>query len=201
VSPPRDDRSAFSGHTRTDTPGPVIGFVGPSGAGKTTLLVGVLPLLRAAGLRTGVVKHAHHGFDLDPPGKDSHRVRVAGAAEVLLSTRGGWALLAATDDERPRLLEIVRRLGWDRLDLALVEGFQGEPYPKIEVLRGESARPVRYLDDPWVVAVAATGALPAATALPVLDLDSPERIASFVLAFARWWRAGPAGSRDPGGTT
>jgi molybdopterin-guanine dinucleotide biosynthesis adapter protein len=130
----------------------VLGFVGWSGSGKTTLLVAVLPLLRAAGLSVSTVKHAHHGFDMDLPGKDSYRHREAGAHEVLVASGDRWALLHEIVGEEPLLPALLRRM--DAVDLVLVEGFKSHPYPKLEVYRPALGKPPLWPDDREIVAVA-----------------------------------------------
>jgi molybdopterin-guanine dinucleotide biosynthesis protein B len=130
----------------------VLGFVGWSGSGKTTLLVSVLPVLRAAGLSVSTVKHAHHGFDMDQPGKDSHRHRDAGAHEVLVASGRRWALLHEVVGEEPLLPALLRRM--DPVDLVLVEGFKSHPYPKLEVHRPALGKPPLWPADRDIVAVA-----------------------------------------------
>jgi molybdopterin-guanine dinucleotide biosynthesis protein B len=169
----------------TGKPSPaVIGFVAPSGTGKTTLLCALVPILRARGLRVGAVKHTHHGFDLDRPGKDSHRLREAGVERMLLVGPGRWALLAEDPGEAGDTLDrALAHMEGGGLDLVLVEGYRGARYPKIELCRQPAGEPPLYIGDPAVVAVAASGPLPAPTRLPVLPLDEPEEIADFILAF------------------
>ncbi len=164
----------------------VVGVVAPSGTGKTTLLCRVVPILRARGLRVGAVKHAHHGFDLDRPGKDSHRLREAGVEQILLVGPERWALLGeAEPGEQDTLERALERMDAERLDVILVEGYRGSRYPKIEVYRDAIGEPPLHPADPSVIAVATNGPLPAPTTLPVLPLDDPERVASFLLRFVR----------------
>jgi molybdopterin-guanine dinucleotide biosynthesis protein B len=111
----------------------VLGIVGWSGSGKTTLLTALIPLLRARGLSVSTVKHAHHGFDMDRPGKDSYRHRAAGAHEVLVATAQRWALLHEVDGPEPDLPALLSRLA--PVDLVLVEGFKTHAFPKLEVHR------------------------------------------------------------------
>jgi molybdopterin-guanine dinucleotide biosynthesis protein B len=162
---------------------PLIGFAGFSGAGKTTLLTAVLPLLAQRGVRVGMVKHAHHNFDIDHPGKDSYELRKAGARQVLVASSRRWALMTENETEQePRLSELIARLDHTRLDLILVEGFKHEPIPKIEVHRSTLPHPLLCNTDPNIIAVACdrgfTGRLP----IPRLDLDAPETIAEFIAA-------------------
>ena len=164
----------------------MLGFVAPSGTGKTTLLAKIVPILRRHGLKVGAVKHSHHGFDLDRPGKDSYRLREAGVQEMLLVSARHWALLVDEPENDPTPLEeVVRRLYLGRLDVVLVEGYRGTEFPKIELRRREVAEPPLYGRDPSVIAVATDGDLPEPTDLPVLPLDDPEPVADFILAFIR----------------
>ena len=164
----------------------VLGFVAPSGTGKTTLLCALVPILRARGLRVGAVKHTHHGFDLDHPGKDSHRLREAGVERMLLVGPGRWALLADDEGDAGDTLDrALAHMDGGGLDLVLVEGYRGARFPKIELCRAALGEAPLYPGDATVVAVAASGALPAPTELPVLPLDEPEAIADFILAFMR----------------
>lgn len=136
----------------------VLGLVGWSGAGKTTLLARVLPLLVARGLRVATLKHAHHDFDIDLPGKDSYEHRRAGASEVIVSSARRWAHIHELRDEaEPSLADLLRRIG--PCDLVVVEGFKRERHPKLEVYRPALGKPPLYLDDPLIRAVATDGAL------------------------------------------
>jgi molybdopterin-guanine dinucleotide biosynthesis protein B len=162
---------------------PVLGFVGSSGSGKTTLLEHVVGLLTDAGVRVGVLKHAKPGFGIDQnPGKDSHRLRAAGADQVLVASRDQWALMGRQADplREPSLHEMLGHLDATGLDGALVEGFGHERYPKIEVYRPAHGRPPQcWPDDPSVIAVASD--VPLATAPAVwLDLNDPVSVARFV---------------------
>ena len=163
---------------------PVIGVVGASGSGKTTLLEQLVGLLTEAGIRVAVVKHARPGFDLDAdPGKDSHRLRSAGADQVLVASRDRWALMARQADplREPSLDQMLRRLDASALDLILVEGFGHEQYPKIEVYRPAHGRPPQcWPEDPSVVAVASDETLDTAPATR-LDLNDPGSVARFVV--------------------
>lgn len=165
-------------------PLPTLCFVGSSGSGKTTLLTRLLPRLRAAGLRVAVVKHAHHGFDLDRPGKDSYRVREAGAAQVLVASRRRWVLMTELDGtDEPTLAELLARLDPAAIDLVLAEGFAGEACPKIEVYRAAHGEPPKcWPADPAVVAVASD--VPVVVDEPGvrLDLNDPDEVCRFVLS-------------------
>lgn len=164
---------------------PVVGFVGASGTGKTTLISAVLPFLRAAGLRVGVLKHARHGFDMDRPGKDSYRVREAGAAQVLVASRERWVLLSELDpgQAEPPFRELLDRFDPGLVDVVLAEGFAGESYPKIEVYRpSHGAPPKCWPRDPMIIAVATDAPLEVAAPVRRLDLNAPEIVAEFLLA-------------------
>ncbi len=158
----------------------VIAFTAPSGTGKTTLLTALLPHLRRAGLRLGAVKHSHHRVEWDRPGKDSHRLREAGAEEVLLAAGGRWALFAEPP-ESPAFTDLLGRLDAG-LDLVLVEGFGDEPLPRIRLYR-QGVGPVPSWDDPRLIAVASD--IPLAAPVPRLDLNDPEAIARFILEYHR----------------
>lgn len=168
-------------------PLPLLGFCAwGSGIGKTTLLISLIPLLNQHGLKVSVVKHAHHAFDIDTPGKDSYRIRAAGAVQTMLGSRNRWALMTelkhlAPDLTEPSLAELLTHLDTSIVDLILVEGFKREPIPKIEVFRPLLGNPLLADYDPNVIAVAADG--PVATSLPQLDLNDVPAIADFVLAW------------------
>jgi molybdopterin-guanine dinucleotide biosynthesis protein MobB len=146
-------------------------------------LTQVLPLLRENGLRVGLVKHAHHGFDPDIPGKDSYRLRKAGAIQTLVASRRRRALITELAEERePELEELLAELDPNRLDLVLVEGFRGEAIPKIEVHRPDLGQPALFPQRPEIRAVACDG--PPGTdpgSRPLLDLNRPEAVAEFIL--------------------
>lgn len=161
---------------------PIIGVTAFSGTGKTTLLKQLIPLLRARGLRVGVIKHTHHDFDVDRPGKDSYELRHAGAAETLLASGRRWALMVETDGEGdPELARLLERMDQRNLDLVLVEGFKHERFPKIELHRPSLGKPLLFPDDPDVIAVAADAPIGRETQLPLLDLNDPEVIVAFIL--------------------
>jgi len=156
----------------------VLGVVGWSGSGKTTLLVAVLPLLRASGLTVSTIKHAHHGFDMDRPGKDSHRHRLAGAHEVLVASSRRWALLHESEDGlQEDMGHLLARM--DPVDLVLVEGFKSHAYPKLEVFRPALGKPSLWDQEPQVVAVA-SDSTPDIGARTLLPLNQPETIASWI---------------------
>jgi len=160
----------------------VIGFSGYSGAGKTPLVVGVFASLAVAGPRVSVVKHAHHDFDIDHPGKDSWRHRQAGAFEVVIASRRRLAKIREFPIEvQPTVHQLLAELV--ECDWALVEGFKHADLLKIEVWRAALGKPVQYPDDPFIVALATDSAtaLPQPTALPLLDLNAPDAVADFLL--------------------
>ncbi|TPQ30157.1 molybdopterin-guanine dinucleotide biosynthesis protein B [Bradyrhizobium guangdongense] len=159
----------------------VIGLAGWSGAGKTTLLTRLIPHFRADGLRVSVIKHAHHHFDVDVPGKDSWRHREAGAAEVLVSSERRWALMHELRGEgEPRLPELLEKLAL--VDLVVVEGFKREPHRKIEVHRAANNKPLLFPDDPGIVGIATD--TPIETRLPTVHLDDIPAVAALLLRSA-----------------
>jgi molybdopterin-guanine dinucleotide biosynthesis adapter protein len=160
----------------------VIGLAGWSGAGKTTLLVKLIPEFRRRGLTVSTIKHAHHAFEIDQPGKDSFEHRQAGAGEVLIASSGRWALVhELRGDPEPPLAALLRRLS--PADLVIVEGFKAQRHPKIEVYRAANKRPFLFRDAANVRAIAADVAIPAAP-VPVVHLDDVPAIADQVLAAA-----------------
>ena len=155
----------------------VIGLAGWSGAGKTTLLARVMPHLLGQGLRVSVIKHAHHSFDVDVPGKDSWVHRQSGAAEVLVSSGRRWALMhELRGAPEPRLPELLKRMS--PVDLVIVEGFKSEPHRKIEVHRAANGKPMLFPDDPGIVGIATDAELK--TTLPVAHLDDIPAIAAMM---------------------
>lgn len=161
---------------------PVVGFAAYSGTGKTTLLVQLLRLFTARSLRVGVVKHAHHTFEIDYPGKDSYELRHAGASQVLVGSRQRWALMAEMPEPAESALAYhLAHLDMGNLDLVLVEGFKPESIPKIELHRPSLGNPLIYPDDADVIAIATDAPLPAPVPMPVLDLNAPEAIAAFIV--------------------
>ncbi|HXH03019.1 MAG TPA: molybdopterin-guanine dinucleotide biosynthesis protein B [Candidatus Competibacteraceae bacterium] len=168
---------------------PVLGFAAYSGTGKTTLLRLVIPLLRARGLRLGLLKHSHHSFEIDHPSKDSYRLRQAGASQVLVTSSRRTVLmsrsLAHGDESLPQLLA---RLDSVELDLILVEGFKRQPIPKIELHRPNLGLPLLCRQDRHIIAVASDAPPPPDIALPWLDLNAPPLVVDFILT---WWRSQP----------
>jgi molybdopterin-guanine dinucleotide biosynthesis protein B len=156
----------------------VIGFIGYSNTGKTTLIEKLIPLFTARGLKVSTVKNAHHGFDMDRPGKDSFRYRQAGSQQVLIATSERWALLTEVRGGPAPLEQLIGQLA--PCDLVLVEGFKSEGhFPRIEVRRSSSSEPPIFPHDPNVIAVAADHAID--TALPVLDLNDAAKISKFIV--------------------
>ena len=156
----------------------IFGIAGWSGSGKTTLLEKLIPQFTARGVKVSVIKHAHHGFDIDRPGKDSYRHREAGASEVLLACNDRWALMhERRDDGDVTLDELLSRLA--PCDLVLIEGFKQEPVPKLEVYRPENGKPPLFPERPDIIAVATDAALDCT--LPKLPLNDIAAIADFVM--------------------
>ena len=164
----------------------IIGIAGYSGSGKTTLIEKVVPVLVREGLRVSLVKHAHHEFDVDQPGKDSYRHRHAGCSEVLVSSSKRWALMhELRGAAEPSLQDQLKHLS--PCDLVIVEGFKAEPIPKIEVHRRAGHTPLLYPEDPNVVAVATDE--PLDTKLPQVGLDDAEALAQFIIQYVGFNRA------------
>src|SRR5271156_4172602 len=177
ISPPKKrDRKPYSMPMR------VIGLAGWSGAGKTTLITKVIPVLRGRGLKVATVKHAHHEFDLDRPGKDSWLHREAGASEVAVVSSRRWALIHELSGEpEPPLTDILAKLS--PVDLVIIEGFKRHAHPKLEIYRTAVGKPLISPEDECIVAIASDVPLPRAH-LPVLMLDDIEGIANVLLAEA-----------------
>lgn len=163
---------------------PVLGIAAWSGAGKTTLLTRILPLLRDEGLRVGMLKHAHHEFDIDHPGKDSYELRKAGAGQVLVASDRRWALMVeAPSAAHVSLWDMLARLDRDTLDLILVEGFRHERFPKLELHRTALGKPLLFPDDDAIIALVSD--TPVTTTLPQLDINDPAAVAAFIVNFCR----------------
>jgi molybdopterin-guanine dinucleotide biosynthesis protein B len=165
----------------------IFGLAGWSGSGKTTLMTALIPELIARGVTVSTVKHAHHDFDVDKPGKDSWRHREAGAREVMVSSSRRWALMhELRGAAEPGLDALLARM--IPVDLVLVEGFKRHPHPKLEVCRPALGLPPLHPDDPHIVAIACDEDLPRVP-LPCLPLGDPGRVAEFILAhqgFRQW---------------
>ena len=155
-----------------------IGFAGWSGSGKTTLIEKLIPQFTRRSLRVSLIKHAHHTFDVDQPGKDSYRHRQAGASEVLVTSSRRWVLMHELHGEQePKFEEQLRHLS--PCDLLIVEGFKYAPIPKIEVWRAETGEPLLHSNDPHFVAVATDARIE--SRLPILDLNNVDAISAFVV--------------------
>ncbi|MEK9951201.1 MAG: molybdopterin-guanine dinucleotide biosynthesis protein B [Curvibacter sp.] len=171
----------------------VVGFAGYSGSGKTTLVEQLIPALKLRGLRVSVVKHAHHKFDVDHPGKDSHRHREAGAFEVVIASNRRLALMREYEREQePKVHHLIAEL-YDGVDWVLVEGFKSSDLLKIEVWRADNGKPVRYPDDDFIAAVATDDAvrLPVPTGLDVLDLNDPDAVAGWLVTHGERFEYNP----------
>ena len=168
-----------------DFPRPLLGFVAYSGTGKTTLLEKLIPALKRRGLRIGLIKHAHHEFDIDTPGKDSYRLRKAGATQVMVASNKRWAIINENDIEQqePNLAELLQQLDPQRFDLLLVEGFKHEAYPKIELWRQELEKPLLYPQDENIIAFACDGPPPQPLTQPWLDINDISAIADFIIGW------------------
>jgi molybdopterin-guanine dinucleotide biosynthesis protein MobB len=165
----------------------IIGLAGWSGSGKTTLITKLIPRLIERGVKVSTLKHAHHGFDLDQPGKDSFFHRAAGATEVIISSAKRWAILHELREEPEwDLRALVGKMS--PVDLVLVEGFKRDAFPKLEIHRAANGKSLIHPEDPHVVAIASDIALPQAN-VPVIDLNDIEAIADLLLA-----RAVPVGA-------
>lgn len=160
----------------------IIGLAGWSGSGKTTLIKKLIPRLIGRGVKVSTLKHAHHGFDLDQPGKDSFFHRAAGATEVIISSAKRWAILHELRKEAEwDLPALVAKMS--PVDLVLVEGFKRDAFPKLEIHRAANDKPLIYPEDPHIVAIASDVALPQAK-IPVIDLDDVDSIANVLLKHA-----------------
>lgn len=161
---------------------PIIGFVANSGTGKTTLLTKLLPLLRKRGLSIGVIKHAHHKFDIDYPGKDSHTLRTAGASPVLIASAHRLAMVVEHAAERdPTLTQCIAHMcACSTPDLIIVEGFKHESYAKIELHRPALGHPLLCTHDAAIIAVATDQPCNLPPSIGALDLNNSVQIANFV---------------------
>ncbi len=161
----------------------ILGIAGWSGAGKTTLLAKLIPELTGRGIRLSTLKHAHHGFDVDTPGKDSYVHRAAGATEVMVTSGKRWALMHELRDEaEPDVADLLRHM--TPVDLLLIEGFKRQPHDKVEIYRSANGKPLLSETDPTYVAILSDEPLPGAH-LPVIDLNDIAAIADFILAHCR----------------
>ncbi|GAB2804267.1 hypothetical protein GCM10027040_35910 [Halomonas shantousis] len=174
---------------------PLLGIAAWSGTGKTTLLESLLPRLAERGVQAAVIKHAHHRFDVDQPGKDSHRLRTAGAAPILVASRQRFALMMETPgQEEADLAQLIAQVEPLSPALILVEGFKEWPIPKLELHRVALGQPLLAQEDPWVRAIAVQGEAAIPSGVECLDLDDHDALADWVAAWpARWarMRCGP----------
>jgi molybdopterin-guanine dinucleotide biosynthesis adapter protein len=161
---------------------PVLGIAAFSGTGKTTLLIQLIPLLKRHGLRIGVIKHSHHNFTIDHPGKDSYRLREAGANPIMLSSKYRRAVITEHEQPvEPVLSDQLDHLDQSHLDLVIVEGFKRERFPKIELHRPSLGKPLLYPVDDSIIAIATDSILAPQPNIPVLDINRPDQIAAFIL--------------------
>lgn len=167
----------------TQTNIPMIGFSAFSGTGKTTLLKQLIPLLKGKGLRIAVIKHAHHHFDLDQPGKDSFELRKAGSDKTIICTTTRMAVITEfpTPQDEPTLQEIIDTIDADSFDLILVEGYKHLAFPKIELHRKAVNKPYLYPEDSSIIAIACDAELPEPTDITVLDINDVEGIAELIV--------------------
>jgi molybdopterin-guanine dinucleotide biosynthesis protein MobB len=167
---------------------PVLGFAAYSGTGKTTLLVKLLPLLKQNGLRVALIKHAHHDFDIDIPGKDSYELRKAGADQVLVASAHRIALIRESDTgDDPVLEDLINQLDLEHVDLVLVEGFRHIAFPKIEIHRPRLNKALIFPSDPSVIAIATDETMDT-NGLPRLDINRPDDVMRFIID----WMSQPA---------
>lgn len=177
-------------HTLTNARVPVIGFVAFSGTGKTTLLKQLIPLLRKRGVRLAAIKHSHHKFDIDTPGKDSYELRKAGVDQMLVASYKRWALMVENtclddDNKEPSLNTLIAQLDQTSIDLILVEGFKHERFEKIELNRPELGHSLLYPTDECIIAFASTNNTPlqeTVEEIPHLNLNCPDGIADFIIS-------------------
>jgi molybdopterin-guanine dinucleotide biosynthesis protein B len=161
---------------------PVLGFAAFSGTGKTTLLTKLIPALKNRGIRVGVIKHSHHDFEIDYPGKDSHRLRSAGATPLMIVSPYRRVMIEEFDKRLD--VDLQQQLACfpnQEIDLLLIEGFRNQPIAKIELHRPSQGKPLLYPDDPNIIAIAADQALPLPETMIQLDLNNPETIADFIV--------------------
>jgi len=158
---------------------PVLGFVAKSGTGKTTLISHLIPILNERGYRVGLIKHSHHDFETDQPGKDSYRLRKAGASPVVLVSKHRRAVITELSSGEPTLEEQLHCFSNTDIDLVLVEGFKHEMFPKIELYRAELGNRLMHLRDNAIIAIASDSTID--TGLPCLDINNPEQVADYII--------------------
>ncbi|EGR3302408.1 bifunctional molybdopterin-guanine dinucleotide biosynthesis adaptor protein MobB/molybdopterin molybdotransferase MoeA [Vibrio parahaemolyticus] len=174
---------------------PILGFAAYSGTGKTTLLEALLPKLTEAGLRIGMLKHAHHNFDVDKPGKDSYRLRKAGASQMLIASRNRFALMTETPEAEAEFEYLLTRFDEDKLDVVLVEGCKNIAFPKIELHREEVGKPWLYPNDENIIAIASDTA-ELDSELPQMNINDLDAIAQFVLQYVQDAKAPKSKEKD-----
>ncbi|ENJ1750419.1 bifunctional molybdopterin-guanine dinucleotide biosynthesis adaptor protein MobB/molybdopterin molybdotransferase MoeA [Vibrio parahaemolyticus] len=174
---------------------PIIGFAAYSGTGKTTLLEALVPKLTEAGLRIGMLKHAHHNFDVDKPGKDSYRLRKAGASQMLIASRNRFALMTETQEAEAEFEYLLTRFDEDKLDVVLVEGCKNIAFPKIELHREEVGKPWLYPHDDNIIAIASDSA-ELDSELPQMNINDLDAIAQFVLQYVQGAKAPKSKEKD-----
>lgn len=167
---------------------PLLGIAAWSGTGKTTMLERLLPALAQRGLRVAVIKHAHHSFDIDQPGKDSYRLRNAGASPILVASRERFALMMETPErQEPELTMLIEQVRPQQPDLVLVEGFKEWPLPKLELHRPALGKPLLAQDDPWILAVASDEPVDLPADVWALELNDIPSLAEYVATWPGHW--------------
>ena len=170
-------------------PKPLLGFAAFSGTGKTTLLLKLIPVLKANNVRIAVIKHAHHKFDVDKPGKDSYELRKAGATPMLISSSRRIAIMIDKEEEKePELNDLLSYIDPEKVDLVLVEGFKQWPFPKIELHRPATGKSLLFPNDDNIIAIAHDETLTTQARIPTMDINNTEEIAEFVLNYVKSYR-------------
>lgn len=164
---------------------PLLGFSAYSGTGKTTLLSKILPILKSQGIRVAVLKHAHHNFDVDHPGKDSHTLRHAGASQMLIASSKRWALMVETPEmtKDPTLNELLTHLDQSQLDIILVEGFKDESFSKIELHRPSLGKALLHTRDKNIIALATDEKIQPERDILLLDMNDINQITDFIMNY------------------
>ncbi|MDW3094413.1 MAG: molybdopterin-guanine dinucleotide biosynthesis protein B [Gammaproteobacteria bacterium] len=163
-------------------PTPLIGFCAFSGTGKTTLLTKLIPILSNQGIRLGVIKHAHHNFDVDHAEKDSYKLRHAGATQMIISSSRRWALMTELHENESELAlpDLIEQIDHKNIDLILVEGFKNVSFPKIELHRPSLGHPIMCIEDPNIIAFATDQVCEVSKEVICLDINEPKEIATFI---------------------
>jgi len=162
---------------------PLLGFAAYSGTGKTTLIEAILPIIKSQGIRVAVLKHAHHDFDLDTPGKDSYRLRKAGADQMIVASKNRHVLFTETPDKEEKFDTLLSMFDHSKLDLILVEGCKTLSFPKIELHRDELGKPWLYSQDSDIIAIASNAKVECI--LPQIDINDIDGISAFVIAYVK----------------